>query len=163
LREQLAAGVRAFDIRCRHLHNGLFIYHGPVYQRISFNEVLRQLRGFLRDNPTEIVLLRIKEEYRPERNTRSFLDTLRQYLPDAKKTSTKEIGSLRGEMIVLSDFRPDHVYDIPWREADIQDDYRVPTVFSIRDKWTKVREQFEASRSSKDDTLFINFLSGTSA
>src|ERR1043165_5400306 len=38
--EQLAAGVRYFDIRCRHVADQFLIYHGAVDQNQTYDEVL---------------------------------------------------------------------------------------------------------------------------
>src|SRR4051794_40583034 len=51
--EQLNAGVRFLDIRCRHLDNAFTIHHGSVYQNITFDDVLNATIAFLSNNPTE--------------------------------------------------------------------------------------------------------------
>jgi hypothetical protein len=38
--QQLDAGVRFLDIRCRHIDDGFTIHHSEVYQKINFNNVL---------------------------------------------------------------------------------------------------------------------------
>ena len=40
--QQLDAGVRFLDIRCRHIDDGFTIHHGEVYQNINFNNVLER-------------------------------------------------------------------------------------------------------------------------
>src|SRR5690606_15688423 len=60
---QLSAGVRAVDIRVRVVDEGAFaIHHGAVYQHANFDDVLRRLRGYLREHPTETVLMHLKAE-----------------------------------------------------------------------------------------------------
>lgn len=39
LPELLASGVRVLDVRCRHLRNRFFIFHGEMYQYMNFEQV----------------------------------------------------------------------------------------------------------------------------
>ena len=43
---QLQAGVRALDIRCRHINNAFAIHHGLIYQNANFDDVLSVVRDF---------------------------------------------------------------------------------------------------------------------
>ncbi|MDZ3952292.1 hypothetical protein U0X36_04905 [Bacillus thuringiensis] len=70
LATQLQAGVRYFDMRCRHIGDSFSMHHGPVYQHARFGaDVLDVITLFLRNNPQEIILMRVKEEHDPEGNT----------------------------------------------------------------------------------------------
>jgi hypothetical protein len=63
LAAQLAAGIRAVDIRVRvNAGNTFTVHHGAVYQQANFDDVLRVLAAFLAQRPTETVLLRLKHE-----------------------------------------------------------------------------------------------------
>lgn len=75
IEEQLQAGVRFLDIRCRHIGDAFVIHHGPVYQELNFTDVLQSVANFLQANPSETVIMSVKEEYTPEGNTRSFAET----------------------------------------------------------------------------------------
>ena len=61
--QQLYNGVRFLDIRCRHINNIFAIHHGSFYLNKVFGDVLRDVTQFLRENPSETVLMRVKEEY----------------------------------------------------------------------------------------------------
>ena len=61
LGEQLAAGVRYFDIRCRHQSDGFEIYHGPLYQQQTFDQVLSTMYAFLDEHPPPTILMSVKE------------------------------------------------------------------------------------------------------
>ena len=56
LGQQLNLGVRFFDIR---LNKNLDVYHGPVFQRLTFSQVISTCAGFLRTNPSEAILMMI--------------------------------------------------------------------------------------------------------
>ena len=59
--DQLAAGIRAFDIRCRHINDECYVYHKSVDQFMTLGEILQISEKFLKENPTEVVLLRVKD------------------------------------------------------------------------------------------------------
>ncbi len=78
--DQLNAGVRFLDIRCRHINDAFAIHHGSIYQNANFNDVLNAVIGFLNSNPSETVIMSVKEEHTPSGNTRSFEQTFDSYV-----------------------------------------------------------------------------------
>jgi len=81
--EQLNTGIRFLDIRCRHVNNTFVIQHGMVNQNQTFEDVLNTVITFLHNNPSECVIMSVKEEYTASGDTRSFEDTFDSYV--AKK------------------------------------------------------------------------------
>jgi 1-phosphatidylinositol phosphodiesterase len=77
--QQLNSGIRFLDIRCRHVSNEFIIYHGFVNLNLNFDQIIQYARDFLQYNPTETILMRIKEEYTSLNNDRSFDETFNQY------------------------------------------------------------------------------------
>jgi len=114
LSEQLNYGIRCLDIRGRHLNNALPIHHGVVYQRANFSDVLDTATSFLSNNPTETIVMLLKEEYTASGNTRSYEDTVKSYLTKypAKyfykgwKPCTKipTLGEARGKIVLVRRF-----------------------------------------------------------
>ena len=80
LREQLLAGVRFLDIRCRHVGDAFAIHHGRVYQHANFDDVLETVRVFLEENPSETILMSVKPEHEPADPVGSFTDVFRRYV-----------------------------------------------------------------------------------
>ena len=72
---QLGFGIRLLDVRCRHVNNAFQIYHGSIYQKLDFAEVLRQGLRFLDENPRECVILSVKDEGQATGATRNFETT----------------------------------------------------------------------------------------
>ncbi len=70
--DQLVAGVRYFDIRCRHFDDAFLIYHGAVDQEQTFDDVLATMTKFLAEHPGEALIVSIQEESNPYGDTRSF-------------------------------------------------------------------------------------------
>ncbi|AQA22877.1 phosphatidylinositol-specific phospholipase C, X domain protein [Rhodococcus sp. MTM3W5.2] len=180
LTTQLRAGVRAVDIRTRHFRNVFPIHHGVEYLNSNFTDVVVALTDFLSAHPTESIVMRLKEEYTPAENTRSYEDTLNWYLNENPETRDRlqerlwrpaagysgglpRLGEARGKIVVLRDFDA-----IAWpgpRLGDasmaIQDTYELTGPADIGRKWELIRAQFERARTGSPDILFINHLSAT--
>jgi 1-phosphatidylinositol phosphodiesterase len=61
---QLAAGIRAIDIRVRVVNNGtaFAIHHTDVYQNANFDDVLTHAQAFLAAHPGETILMNLHGE-----------------------------------------------------------------------------------------------------
>ena len=174
LGEQLNAGVRFLDIRCRHVNNAFLIHHGLIYQKMNFDDVLNAVIGFLTNNPSETVIMSVKEEYDPKGNTRSFEETFDTYVaknPD-KWLLTSRIPTLnqaRGRIIL---FRRFHAASLPkgidlstWPDdtsftnanVRVQDCYDVSNTEA---KWTAITNWLADAQAGNPDTLYVNFASG---
>ena len=75
LEDQLEAGIRFIDIRCRHVGDRFHIYHGIVDQKMTFAKVQEVCRTFLKGHPTECIVMSVKEEHKPANNSQSFEKT----------------------------------------------------------------------------------------
>ncbi|MFD1814061.1 phosphatidylinositol-specific phospholipase C [Rhodococcus gannanensis] len=174
---QLRAGVRAVDIRTRHFRDAYPIHHGLEYLNTNFTDVVVQLTDFLRDHPTETVVMRLKEEYTPAENTRSYEDTLRWYLHDNPDTAARlsehlwsadgnrfpTLGEVRGKIVVIQGFDGAETYGPRWGNAgmDIQDTYELTDLRDVDRKWDLVRAQFDRAAAGDPQTFFVNHLSAT--
>lgn len=107
LSEQLSAGIRAIDIRCRHFKDAFPIHHGAVYQELNFTDVLNECKAFLDSHPTECIVMSVKNECtgetgscKDEENTRTFEDTFDWYLEqDNNKDYFFYLGGNLGDTI----------------------------------------------------------------
>ena len=111
LLNQLEAGVRFLDVRCRHFHRSFLIHHDKVYQGTNFDQVLDVTLEFLSNHPTEVILMRLKKEYFDEGNgDESFTERLDIYLASRDQTKIwrnssfpETIGDARGKLVILRD------------------------------------------------------------
>lgn len=187
LDEQLKSGIRFIDIRCRHIGDIFAIHHGPVYQKINFGDgVLKVCLDFLKANPSETILMSVKQEYSPKTNTRTFEQTFdwyireydcrpRWYLGDTMPS----LGDVRGKIVLFRRFAADTAGQVlglkaePWPENDtfsigntvsmeIQDQYKVATLQGRDRKWDKIEALLDAARTGGKQSLYVNFCSGTS-
>ncbi|AFU17013.1 putative two domain protein (plasmid) [Bacillus thuringiensis MC28] len=166
LTTQLNSGIRYIDIRCRHHHNNFAIHHNFVYQHAFFGpDVLDPVISFLRRNPSETILMRIKEEYNPTGNTRTFSETFESFWSPNQRyfwtptSSNPTLGEVRGRIIVLQDFPSWHrIFGIHWGQLDIQDQWQV-SINQIYNKWISVRNHFFNAMNNRN-RIHINHLSG---
>lgn len=163
LSEQLQAGIRYLDIRCRHINNVFAIHHDLIFCGIFFSEVLNIITKFLSDNPSETVLMRIKEEYKPEKNTRSFQDTFRYYLETFGSlfywgNVVPNMGEARGKVVLLRDFYFDK--GLSYYVMDIQDKWQVDTLFDLRKKKDAVNSQCVRAVDGDKWRIYANYCSG---
>lgn len=167
LATQLNSGIRALDIRCRHINNAFAIHHGFVYQQANFDDVMKAVTAFLAAHPTETVLMRVKEEYDAKGNSRDFAATFADYMARYpgkfwKYTSDNPtLGEVRGKIVLLQNFSSATQYGIKWGSLNIQDDYNFGTNWDLESKWNKVARQMDAAKADGGAAIYVNFLSGS--
>lgn len=176
--EQLEAGVRFLDIRCRHIGDAFAIHHGSIYQNLNFNDVLTACLSFLDNHPGETIVMCVKEEYDPTNNTRSFEQTFDSYVAANPSrwylgASVPNLGTVRNKIVLLRRFgassTPKGIDATNWADNTtftsttpdatlrVQDQYVVP---DNNAKWTGVTNLFNEANASTGNTLYINFTSG---
>ncbi|ATB31012.1 phosphatidylinositol-specific phospholipase C domain-containing protein [Melittangium boletus] len=166
LRPQLDAGVRAVDIRARHIGDRFTIHHGAYHLMTNFDYVLGTTVQFLKDNPTETVLMRVKKEHTEEGNTRSFAATFEWYRDQAayspyiwRGTHVPTLGEARGKIVILDDFEGgDH--GINWNSIRLQDAWEETNTTT---KWNLVRNHLVTTNTGDTNALYLNFLSAAGA
>lgn len=172
--QQLNAGVRFFDIRCRHENDKFTIYHGPVFQKQTYDGIQKTASEYLDKYPREIILFSVKQEHSPRNISRQFADTMRTYI-DNKKTlyhtenNIPRLKEVRGKIVLLRRFPATESFGIDatnWghggahqsRDLFIQDRFEPA---SAENKWGLIKKTFQySSHPDKDNLLFLNFTSG---
>lgn len=176
LTEQLRAGVRFIDVRCRHLDDTFEIHHDIVYQEMSFDDVLAQVLSFLQAHPSETLLMSVKEEYKPEGNSRSFEQTFDAYVRKHPErwhlgTALPTLDAVRGKIVLVRRFAasaPKGIDASGWRDnvtftlpgparIRVEDEYQVPDNAA---KWAAARRLLDEAQATPSPTLFFTFTSG---
>jgi Phosphatidylinositol-specific phospholipase C, X domain len=107
--EQLAAGIRKLDSRCRQVNNYFEIYHGIADQNVTFDVVYTACIQFLQANPGECIIMGIQPEGDPITPQGSFEDVFNRYqrmypnfwyLGDAIPT----LDEVRGKIVLMRNF-----------------------------------------------------------
>jgi len=158
LDEQLNAGIRYFDIRCRptntHAEGGVFaIHHGAVYQKINFGTVQYKFERFLRENPSEVIIMSLKDEHRPGHVSEAdfskiFNDYMATY-PNLYYTAdaTPRLLDAKGQVVLIKRYGDSTVGGIGWGSSKlvVHDDWEVPTLFAIPDHREGIKTALEAA------------------
>jgi 1-phosphatidylinositol phosphodiesterase len=175
--DQLVAGVRYLDLRCRHYQNAFLIYHGPIDQGQTFDDVLATMAKFLDEHPGETLIVSVKEEAAPQGTTRSFEATFAAYVAQAPDRwylgdTLPRLGDVRGRLVLLRRFTaiaaPLGIDGSAWADDTtfslttaaslrIEDDYIVTDNAA---KWTAITALLAEARSGDAATLFLDYTSG---
>ncbi len=172
--KQLDFGVRYLDIRCRHVGDRFAIHHGAVFQKLFFDDVLRDVYAFLDANPGECVIMAVKEEYKPKGNTRSFGETFDAYVAKNRKKwwlgdKVPRLGEVRGRIVLVRRFAADGRKGIDatrWPDNAAFEAGRIVVQdrYIVRDaavKWKQVEKALDAAFADKGvGRLHINHASG---
>lgn len=106
--QQLDMGVRFLDLRLRLVDDRLWVYHNFVEQQAGVHQVMGELAAFLEENPTEFLILSLKEEDDPLRSAKQFTQeleaALRQYpqVVSMARSLPEDVGSARGKIHILA-------------------------------------------------------------
>ncbi|MBA3459399.1 MAG: phosphatidylinositol-specific phospholipase C [Deltaproteobacteria bacterium] len=175
--QQLDAGVRYLDIRCRHVGDAFLIYHGAVDQNQTYDEVLATLFAFLDEHPSEAIIASVKEEATPSGNTRSFEATFAAYLAQAPQRwhldpAVPRLGEVRGQVVLLRRFSamttPLGIDAAPWPDNTTftvanAASLRVQDAYMVADnsvKWAAITSLLGEVRTAPSSTLFLDYTSG---
>ncbi|PHH81227.1 hypothetical protein CDD82_1241 [Ophiocordyceps australis] len=168
LATQLRAGLRYFDIRLRIRVDGsqapeLCVFHADGFTGFCLDEVLRQMVAFLNHEPSEALVVRIKQEGTPVGGTTeaSFESLFKRYIAHddvaphiyAPKASSgpanasfpiPELGALRSRILLLQDFPAaagPAIYGPAWDgpQMALEDDWITMDLFHLADKWVSIR------------------------
>jgi 1-phosphatidylinositol phosphodiesterase len=109
--EQLAIGVRYFDIRVKNLNNAFEVYHLDTDQNLTFASVLESISAFFTANPSETLVMCVKEETPDPQtgSTNTFEQTFDSYVSPAPalwylQPSIPLLDQARGKVVLLRRF-----------------------------------------------------------
>jgi len=178
LADQMNAGVRFLDIRCRHSENHFSIFHGVVYQNMNFQDVLDQCYSFLSTNPTEMLIMSVKDEGGGDQPVGTFQQQFETYIASTRSqwfldNRIPSLDEVRGKIVLLRRFPADTLPlglagNPGWKDNDTFVINTPPIVLDVQDlynttdadkKWDAVKGMLDRSKSSEPSCLFINFAS----
>ena len=168
LHDQLNLGVRFLDIRLKEDHDKLKAVHGFIDQKVSFETITKTIEEFIEKNPSEFIIMSVKEEADPSNSEISFENSLKSYLnKDIYLKDTElpnKLGDVRGKVMLLSRYEGSTIgvpaYD-GWKDSVsftlpndiyVQDTYQITSAEQKQDEIVKCFN--EAGHALK-----INFLS----
>ncbi|MBI3228861.1 MAG: phosphatidylinositol-specific phospholipase C [Burkholderiales bacterium] len=173
LDNQLMAGIRMLDIRCRRIDNKFAIHHGFVYQHANFDDVLQAVTRFLAAHPSETVMMRVSEEYDVANSNLSFAEIFTNYANDARysqyfwrgNNSDVTLNNVRGKIVVMRNFSGID-FGIPYGSMQAQDAYNMTTNWDLYSKWEKVKNHLNTANNAQNlpaaqHGFYINYLSAS--
>ena len=111
LLEQLQAGIRFIDIRCRHFKDTFELHHGVESLGMDFTYVLDTCRDFLRDHGEECIIMSVKREHQSEGNQKTFQQVLADYIQTYSNVlawyrgnTIPELDAVKGKVVLFRRF-----------------------------------------------------------
>ncbi|WP_145515952.1 phosphatidylinositol-specific phospholipase C domain-containing protein, partial [Yersinia aleksiciae] len=107
IKEQLNNGIRFLDARCRLIDNVFTMHHGSTFLEQYFGDIIITCIKFLHKNPTEFIILSVKQEHTVENSTKNFAEVmLDAYITPHKRNfylanDIPMIGEIRGKVVLL--------------------------------------------------------------
>ncbi len=178
LADQYAAGIRYVDIRCVDVDDAFQIYHGTEYEKASFDDVLTTTFAFLDANPTETIVMSVKQEADNNGATQSFEATFDGYVakqPSRWYTndSVPTLGDVRGDIVLLRRFdataTPLGIDGSAWADnttftlTNTDSTLRVEDAYIVSDpatKWAAITSLFGEARDGDPATFYLTYTSG---
>lgn len=169
LSAQLSMGVRFLDVRCKNDGKKFDIYHGPIGEKTTFDQVLSDTSSFLSNNPTETVIMSVKEEN--SKTGDSFESVFRNYVARnptiwSLDSHIPKLKAVRGKIILLRRFKGSIGIDgTDWPDnrtflkgnLDVEDLYNVS---KPQLKWDAVLKHLDAAPLGSPSSIFMTFTSG---
>ncbi len=122
--EQLDLGVRVLDLRVGYASSSytfgitsfVGMYHGPVYLRLTLEEVLDDIKRWLAANPREFVILIFQQQGKPgqrdvapevKRMVNATFSSNLYSFPSSGSNRWPSVGQLRGKVMAMGRLRSD--------------------------------------------------------
>ena len=172
IKDQLNVGVRFFDIRLQMDNNKFKIVHSFVDQKLSFDSVIKDMTTYIRNNPSEFLIMSIKEEADSINSYKDFNTLFKEYCSSYldvisyDSTLPEHIKDARGKIYILSRFNTDigiSAYS-GWKDDAtfelndlyIQDEYAINDI-SIKKEG--IDNALNYSKTNVNNKLVLNFTS----
>ncbi|CAG0919126.1 unnamed protein product [Notodromas monacha] len=132
----------------------LEVYHGPMYQHLSFAQVLGEVANFLKSYPSETVLMKLNEELytKEERGKPEFVkklsDELKKYhdilwccdyIPSMK--------DMRGKVVIIRNYKGEPYFGLSKDLFWVQNMWDIPTLWHLDKKKAAFKRLFDLSGS----------------
>lgn len=159
IRGQLDHGIRFLDIRCRHINDSFTIHHDKYYCNLVFGEVLKQCISFLQDNQSECIVMMVKEEYKPENNTRKFYETFLKYVNDSggsaywyDKNTIPRLKDVRKKIVLLHRFQfLEHSFGISAMNWLDNKTFKIKSNYESKALW--IQDQYSVTWTQKAEAI----------
>ena len=177
---QLNNGIRFFDMRFKVSGERLRVYHGIVPMDLYHDVFFNTIRQFLTDNPTETVIISIRNE--DDGASTADKTKFRQILDDEMGTnenqwftasSIPKLSEVRGKMILFRRYDGNKGINMfnGWSDnatfnisgGKVQDVYSISGTSdnSINSKWEAISALLNEASKDEGSRFFVNFCSAS--
>ncbi len=180
LHEQLCRkGIRFLDIRCRTYKDSLWVVHNFTDRSISFDYVLEICFEFLKTNPTETIIISLKQDYGKDKEEFSKIFQEKYVRPYQDlwflENEIPNLSEVRGRLVLIRRFEAANIgidaspdkwlnnttfeITLDKQYLKIQDHYQVNYA---NNKWSDVSSHLNNAReeAKKKEFWYLNFTSG---
>ncbi len=172
--DQLAIGVRYFDIRCVNDSNKFDVYHTTVFQNLTFDDVLQGVYAFFAANPSETLVMSLKEEGPESGSTNTFEQTFDSYTAQQPArwyldATIPTLDQARGKIVLLRRFAatstPKGIDATVWADnttftiANGAATLRIQDYYQVTDdpsKWSAIQSLFSEAVQGDAGVLYVN-------
>lgn len=107
IEEQLAAGVRSFDLRVHtNKNNEIWMHHGAIIIKVNFFDIVQILLKFISEHPSEFIyiLLKISGDGNKDEIWNKFVNICdtKLILPNSGDNRQLTVGDVRGKLLAWS-------------------------------------------------------------
>ena len=173
--QQLKAGIRFLDIRGRPTNGSLAIHHGQVFQKQMFGQVLNEVILFLHANPSEFIIMRVKEEHSNDRD--AFLHAFNKYAvaPHNKpyiwqgknpgystSLGALNVADVRGKIVFVREAFNNRIMDGSigvYQSFTVEDNWVVKTNWDLYEHWE--RKKASLATAQRNGRSVLTFISGS--
>ena len=154
-------GVRFLDIRCKVTSGRLGIYHGPIYQWIYLDDVLRECQMFLTAFPKESIIMSIKNESTDSYDAEFEEVFYNNYFNNNSfwysENKIPDLGSTRGKIIIFRRFK---ISGGKTLGIDVSSGWEDNETFTIQrnDKSIRIQDNYEPGSNDKKKEYIKNLL-----
>lgn len=184
LETQFKNGVRFWDIRLKVKDGKIYAYHGTKYLDITFDNILTTSAILLRQFPSECIIMSISHE--ENQDNEELYQKLWPIIKDLNYWYTEDrvpkIAEVRGKIVLIRRFIAPDDLDFPvginaygewpknstkrWENSSnvkftVQDEYKGYLSINKEKKFNNYVKPVLNEAKNNNDSLFINFTSGT--
>lgn len=149
--QQLDAGIRYFDLRCGVKDDVAEMVHGPHLLDLQLSEVLSTMYAWLKTNPSEGLIVQIKEDRKTERSTIHFSQAIFKCISADSAcwrtaNSTPLLGELRGKIQLFRRYTGPSLYAYGIDVTQWQDNPSKPfTIFTRNSVQLTIQDHYNFS------------------
>ncbi len=179
LKDQLDMGVRFLDIRGALIVNKMLMMHNVIPQAMFFDEVLEICYEFLQENPTETIIMSIKQE--AGENLGEFIEYVENTVNKNEdfwytENSIPMLSQVRGKIVLFNRYEGEQtdfgISTHRWVDDDVftvnneEFNIHIQDYYCVLDnelKWSRIQQHYESCLANANkNNLFVNFISGYS-